>query len=421
MALQSKHEKHDSAIFAWARKMKAEVLRWKKPDRVIKKPASKTPKILIVSSDTGGGHRSAATAIVAGVNKFWHSDSYAVRVLRVIEESCTISKKLVGLYNFILKYRQPWMKYLYKAVNHLQLEQRGYFYRRAVTYLLDKFDEWVPTIIVSVHPLTQHALARFLKEFGLADKIPLVTVVTDPFNEFWKSWACDDVQHYLVASEEALEQLVAFGVKRERIKIVGMPVHPKFEPPDEQAVENARRALDLDPQKFTVLFNAGWIGGGNILEIFREFVRGELNVQAIFLAGKDEKWFAEAQALAEETNIKIKVILYTEQMEKLMHAASVMVSKLGGLTTFEALTCRVPIIGDATTEPMPQESGTAIALEKRGAGVLLRRASDIVPEVRRMIEDAAYYSSLQTATAVMALPGGTQRIVEEIKSLSLRS
>ena len=29
------------------------------------------PKILIISSDTGGGHRSAAAAIVAGVQKFF--------------------------------------------------------------------------------------------------------------------------------------------------------------------------------------------------------------------------------------------------------------------------------------------------------------------------------------------------------------
>ena len=29
-----------------------------------------TPKILIISSDTGGGHRSAALALVEGVNGF---------------------------------------------------------------------------------------------------------------------------------------------------------------------------------------------------------------------------------------------------------------------------------------------------------------------------------------------------------------
>ncbi len=49
-----------------------------------------------------------------------------------------------------------------------------------------------------------------------------------------------------------------------------------------------------------------------------------------------------------------------------MSAANVMISKLGGLTTFEALACRVPIIADLITEPMPQEAGTANLIEERG-------------------------------------------------------
>ena len=100
-----------------------------------------------------------------------------------------------------------------------------------------------------------------------------------------------------------------------------------------------------------------------------------------------------------------------------MQAANVMVSKLGGLTTFEALACRVPIIADTTTPPMPQESGAATMLARRGAGVLLKRAADIVPEVRRMVEDSRYYASLRAATAGLAFPDATRRIVEEIAAL----
>ena len=36
---------------------------------------------------------------------------------------------------------------------------------------------------------------------------------------------------------------------------------------------------------------------------------------------------------------------------------------------------------------MPQEAGTVNLIVKRGAGVLLQRAVDIVPVVRRMVED----------------------------------
>jgi UDP-N-acetylglucosamine:LPS N-acetylglucosamine transferase len=377
----------------------------------------RVPKILIISSDTGGGHRSAAAAIVAGVHKFFHGDSYAVRVVRAIEESHSVTEKLVRFYNWVLRHRQHWMKYLYWAVNRFRPEKSNFFYQRSVGYARELFERWCPHVVVSVHPLTQHFFARLLKELKLADKIPLVTVVTDPCYGFWRGWACDDVTLYLVASEEARRQLIDYGVAPERIKVSGMPVHPKFEFPDELAAQAARRALGLDPQKFTVFVNAGWVGGGNIPQIFRELVRGDLNVQAIFLAGRNEELRAEAESLASVAKFPVKVIGYSEQIEDLMRAADVMVSKLGGLTTFEALACRLPIIADATTPPMPQESGAAAMLDTRGAGVLLRHPADIVPVVRRMVEDLPYYASLRAATAGLAIPDATRRIVEEITAL----
>ncbi|MEJ7710735.1 MAG: hypothetical protein WKF84_12920 [Pyrinomonadaceae bacterium] len=94
-----------------------------------------------------------------------------------------------------------------------------------------------------------------------------------------------------------------------------------------------------------------------------------------------------------------------------------MISKLGGLTTFEAFACRLPIVADATTVPMPQEAGAAEMIERRGAGVLLRNPADIVPVVRRMVEDSRYYAGLRVAAAGLALPHSTQRIVEEITAL----
>jgi len=379
--------------------------------------SQRIPKILIISSDTGGGHRSAAAAIVAGVQKFFDGQSYAVRVVRAVEDSHAISAKLVGIYNWVLRNRQHWMKYLYWCVNRFRPETREFFYKRSIGYVTQLFERWCPHVVVSVHPLTQHIFGRVLKELKLADRIPLVSVVTDPYYGFWKGWACNDVTLYLVASDEARRQLIDYGIAPARIKVSGMPVHPKFAYPGEEAAQAARRALGLDPEKFTVFVNAGWQGGGNIPEIFRELVRGNLEVQAIFLAGRNEELKADAESLALEASFPIKVIGYSEQVEELMSAANVMISKLGGLTTFEAFACRLPIIADVTTEPMPQEAGTAKLLAKRGAGVLLQRASDIVPVVRRMVEDTAHYSAMRAATIGLAIPNATRHIVEEITAL----
>ena len=375
------------------------------------------PKILIISSDTGGGHRSAAAAIVAGVQKFFEGESYAIRVVRAVEESHHLSAKLVRLYNWILRNRQHWMKYFYWCMNHIRPETSEFFHKRCVPYVAELFERWCPHIVVSVHPLTQHIFASVLKELNLAHRIPLVSVVTDPCYGFWKGWACDDVTLYLVASDDARRQLIDYGVAPERIKISGLPVHPKFAYPGEEAAQAARRALGLDPEKFTVFVNAGWIGGGNIPQIFRELVRGELDVQAIFLAGKNEDLRAAAETIALDAPFPIKVIGYSDEIEKLMSAANVMISKLGGLTTFEALACRVPIIADVITEPMPQEKGTAKLIAQRGAGVMLKHAKDIVPVLRRMMEDELHYSRMRAATANLAIPNSTQYIVEEITAL----
>ena len=376
-----------------------------------------TPKILIISSDTGGGHRSAAAALVEGLERFWHGESIAVRIMKAVEESHHITEKLVGIYNWILRHKQGWMKYLYWVVNRIRPETREFFHKRCIGYLRDHFEKWCPHIVVSVHPLTQHIFGRVLRELNLTSQIPLVTVVTDPCYGFWKGWACDDVSLYLVANEDAKRQLLDYGVSEEKIKISGLPLHPKFCEVDETVAQNARKAYGLDPDKFTVFVNAGWIGGGNIPAIFKELVRGELDVQAIFLAGKNEELRKEAEEIAKHAKFPVKVIGYSDEIEKLMQSANVMISKLGGLTTFEALACRLPIIADGTTAPMPQEAGTVELISKRGAGILLKRSIDIVPTIKSLIGNSRRYRDMKAATATLATPNATELIIREITAL----
>jgi processive 1,2-diacylglycerol beta-glucosyltransferase len=376
-----------------------------------------TPKILIISSDTGGGHRSAAKTIADGVERFWKGESAAVRTIKAVENSHHLTEKMVRGYNWVLQNKQHWMKYLYWFVNRIRPETREFFHKRCIGYVQGQFEKWCPHVVVSVHPLTQHIFGRILRELNLKDQVPLVTVVTDPCYGFWKGWACDDVSLYLVANEDARRQLVDYGVSPERIKISGMPVDPKFREIEIEDAQIARKAYGLDPDKFTVFVNAGWIGGGNIPKIFREFVRGELDVQAIFLAGKNEELRIEAERLAKTAKFPIKVIGYSDEIEKLMQSADVMVSKLGGLTTFEALACRLPIIADATTPPMPQEAGTSQLIESRGAGILLRNPIDIVPTIQNLIADNGSYSRMKAATIGMTIPNSTESIIREISAL----
>lgn len=373
-------------------------------------------KFLIITSETGGGHTSAAAAIADGLKRFGAADCL-VNIARAIEESHFLAQKLAEFYNYLLRHHQHLMKYYYWAIERFRPNESNLFYRMTSKYLRHLFEKYCPQVIVSVHPMTQHFLGRMLRELGLLERIPLVTVVTDPCYGFWRGWACDEVSLYLVATEEARQQLLDYGVAEEKIKICGIPIHPKFQYPTEEDKLAARAELGLDPERFTMFINAGWVGGGNIPRIFEHLVEhGEQikNSQAIFLAGRNDKLREQVIEMAKRAPFPTQVVGYTSTMEKLMGAADVMVSKLGGLTTFEALASRLPIIADTTTPPMPQEFQTAGLLSRYNAGMLLERAADVVPIMRQLIHEPARLDSMRTATARIAVPDATKRIVSEL-------
>lgn len=379
-------------------------------------PEESSKKFLIITSETGGGHTSAAAAIADGLKRFGAADCL-VNIARAIEESHYLAQKGADFYNYLLRYHQPLMKYYYWAIERFRPNESNLLYRITSRYVKQLFEKYCPQIVVSVHPMVQHFFARALRELGLLDRIPLVTVVTDPCYGFWRGWACDEVSLYLVATEEARQQLLDYGVEAEKIKICGIPIHPKFQFQNEDHKLAARAELGLEPERFTMFINAGWVGGGNIPHIFEQMVEhGEQlkNSQAIFLAGRNEKLREQATEIARRAPFPTKVIGYTGAMEKLMGAADVMISKLGGLTTFEALASRLPIIADTTTPPMPQESQTADLISRYKAGVLLERAADVVPVVRRLIHEPAHLVSMRTAASRLAIPDATKRIVEEL-------
>lgn len=375
-----------------------------------------TRKFLIITSDTGGGHASAASAIADGLKRF-PAPECLVNIVRAIEESHVLAEKLAAFYNYLLRHHQHLMKYYYWAIERFRPNESSLFYRMTSRYARQLFEKYCPQLVVSVHPMTQHFLGRMLRELGLLDRIPLVTVVTDPCYGFWRGWACEEVSLYLVATEEARQQLIDYGVPREKIKICGIPIHHKFQVQSEEDKLATRAELGLDPEKFTVFINAGWVGGGNIPRIFEEMVdRGAQieNTQAIFLAGRNRELGERISAIARRAPFQTKVIGYTTVMEKLMNAADVMVSKLGGLTTFEALASRLPIIADTTTPPMPQESQTARLISRHNAGVLLERAGDIAPIIRRLLSDPAEHAAMRLAASRIAIPDATKRIVDEL-------
>lgn len=337
---------------------------------------------------------------------------------RVLEEASGPSRLLGNFYNFLLRHRQDWVKYYFHFLNQSRLNQSRLFFQLAQGYGQRLLQQVRPNIIVSVHPMTHHFYAYLLRQLGWIEQVPLVSVVTDPCYGFWRGWACAEIRRYYVASEAAKRQLLDYGVAAARIQIAGLPIRQQFQPVSREKQRRLRLSLGLEPDKFTVLVNAGWIGGGNIPKILRSLLRAQaLAIQIVFLAGRNQTLKQEALQLAQQSAIPLIVVGFTRDIHELMQLADVMVSKVGGLTSFEALACELPILADAVTAPMPQEAGIAQWLQESGSSILLKQPEEIVPIVERFLRSPECLQTLKQASRTHSPRGAATRIAGDILSL----
>ncbi|MDX2084559.1 MAG: glycosyltransferase [Candidatus Melainabacteria bacterium] len=379
--------------------------------------AATAANVLILSSDTGGGHQSAAQALESSLTSLTGSSDRWIRVnvTRVLEEANVITRQMANLYNFLLRHRQDLMKYYFHWVDQFRPNESRFIFQAAFRYGRQVLESVTPDVIVSVHPMTHHFFAYLLRRFGLLDKIPLVSVVTDPCYGFWRGWACQDVQRYYVASTGARQQLMEYGVPDSRIAVAGMPVHQRFRPISTEEQRALRVAYGLDPDRFTVFLNAGWVGGGNIPKIYESLLQSPPeSVQAVFLAGTNQRLYREISQLSASSPCPVRVVGYTANIHELMGLSDVMISKPGGLTTFEALACGVPIIADTVTEPMPQEAHTAGFIQEAGAGILLNSPEAIVSVIQSLVNSPEQFHRMRQVAVQLGKHGAADRIALDI-------
>jgi UDP-N-acetylglucosamine:LPS N-acetylglucosamine transferase len=212
----------------------------------------------------------------------------------------------------------------------------------------------------------------------MAGTIKLVTVVTDPNGKFWRGWACHEADLTLVPNELGAKQLVDWGVSADKIKVVGMPVHPDFSKAPLTSRNEFLESLRLHPGKLTVCVNAGWAGGGNMLDIYRQLAQVDKDIQVIFLCGHNDRLYEKMRREALKYDVPTAVLPFHDRMADLMSAVDLMVTKAGGLTTFESLAKKLPLAFDLITMPMPQEIGTVELLVQQNLAYEIHKPSDIV-------------------------------------------
>src|SRR5438105_9843890 len=120
-------------------------------------------KLLILSSDTGEGHNSAAAAI----EKAAESAGFRTRIRKPLEESTRINQWFAGFYNTLLTHRPQWMGWYFRLIDSLRPNERDYLYSKVRTYIGRFIDSERPDIVLSDHPMLYHFIQRCNKQKGL--------------------------------------------------------------------------------------------------------------------------------------------------------------------------------------------------------------------------------------------------------------
>jgi len=344
----------------------------------------KKSRICLFFSDTGGGHRSASEAIEAALRESMNSlGSHLTKpellVENIVEKSHPVNRYFVEFYNYLLRHNQAGMKYYYWFIENTKPNDSELGYQLAKSYLFSLLNEINADVIVSVHPMSNHYLARAIKETGREGKTKLITVVTDPNGDFWSGWACPDADLTIVPNDLGKDTLIKYGIEPQKIKVLGMPVHPDFSKPVSFTPEEFRTRMGLSPDLPTLCLNSGWAGGGNILSVYEALNYVDRRIQVIFLCGQNQELYAKATDLAANSKHPTAVLPFHDRMSDLMTACDLMVTKAGGLTTFEAVARNLPLAIDMITKPMPQELGTANLLCQEGLAHAIKAPEDIIP------------------------------------------
>ena len=349
-------------------------------------------KILLFFSDTGRGHRSATEAVEDALQLVAQAEypgrQFSLIKEPVAEKSHPVNRAFVEFYNYLLQNHQQLMKYYYGILHVLKPYETEIGYTLVRDYLQEQMRLHTPSVVVSMHPMTNHYAYRALKEFGLDGKVKLIIIITDPNKNLWKAWACKDADIIIAPNELVKEQLLAWKIPESRIKVLGMPISPEFLNPPTVNRNEFLRHLGLSPELPTLCINSGWAGGGNMLAAYQALQGLESGLQVLFLCGHNRALYEKAKVEACRSDIPTAVLPFHDRMPDLMNAVDAMVTKAGGLTTYECLARRLPMIIDVTTPPMPQESGTVDLLVEQGLAVRLEKPSDLPRLVQNLKHDA---------------------------------
>ena len=260
-----------------------------------------------------------------------------------------------------------------------------------------------PKLVVVNHPMLCVALTLAQKEYGL--RVPVLTFQSTTLDAT-ALWAVHDVQRMVLGSPIARDILVGMRVDRERMDVVGYPVRRGFLA--DVSKHEARKALDLDADRFTVLVSLGGEGvGGSPHEIIRTLCALDEPVQQVVITGRNPP--LREQVLAEVGDDPlIRVEGFVDNMWDFLSAADLFVGKTGPATTMEVLSRGCPLV--ATVKSGANENQIASWLERKGLGHFAPGPGELHRVVEGYRRNPARLDTVARAAAEWDFPGMFDRV-----------
>lgn len=290
-------------------------------------------KILILTASTGAGHNQVAKTLEAQLASRGHE----VKRVDFIREQSKILEMLVedGYDVLASKFPETYGR-LYNMSNREWIHGRfakmvvAAEYRRAKQLVLS----YEPDLIIGTHTFAVSVFNR-LKVKGHY-KGPFISVVTD--FEAHYAYVSKEVDLYITGSDFTNESLMEKGIDQDRIKNLGIPIHPKFYKPS-----GVVKPADAP---FTVLLMGGSMGLDPMKKAFLNLLNMDRDMKLYVVCGTNKTLKAELDKLVELSNsrLDIEVLGFTDNIHELMELSDVIVTKPGGLTVSESLIKKLPMI-----------------------------------------------------------------------------
>lgn len=376
-----------------------------------------TKRALFLISDTGGGHRSAANAIASALSEI-REPHFEYRIEDVAAHCAFPLTQLGWGYSAALRYAPPVYGALYYATNGRRR------YKALVRFceplyrerLRDLFLQYRPDVIVSVHPLLNHAALRARADAGMQN-IPIVTVITD-LGKVHESWLTPEADAVVVPAREVYERALSRGVLPQHLRMLGQPIHPKFD--DVTGSKRTIRAqLGLPQDAFITLLMAGGEGGGKLLQAALRLAKAKLPMHLVVVCGRNETLREKIEEAAATLPTPMTILGFTDRIPELMRAADLLVTKAGPGTLAEANAAQLPMV---VYDYVPgQERGNVDFVRTNGIGeVAIGSIGQVVRAVERLVRNPARLGAMQHNQELIAPKRSSRRIAALIAQITMR-